>query len=164
MGLGIQVTTVVINEHRKEEGKTHVGTDTVWRTIHRLKPVVKRTPTASQGSHDAHAAWTIARKNWIAQLLIRIGELTDDQVNSLKVNGELPEYFDKTKLTELKLEQIAWFDKTHKKVIIGMGSDYQTKFPRDKDGNLDPDGDVRIECSYESKVSGGSSGNAWGRD
>jgi hypothetical protein len=33
-----------------------------------------------------------------------------------------------------------------KKDIRGMGSDYQTKFPRDKEGNLDPDSDVRELC------------------
>ena len=34
------------------------------------------------------------------------------------------------------------FDKTHKKVVIGMGKDFLTKFRRDKEGNLDPTGNL----------------------
>jgi hypothetical protein len=142
MGMGIRVTHQVVNSHRLEGGGDLVGSDTIWRSVHRLNPVVERTPTASQGSKDKLAAWTVARKGWIAQLLIRFGEMSDEKLETLKVDGILPPYFRIENLTSLTLDQIAWFDETHKKVVIGMGKDFQTKFRRDEHGNLDPNGTV----------------------
>ena len=47
------------------------------------------------------------------------------------------------KLGSLNLEQVRWWDETHKKVETGSVKEFQTLFCWDKkDGNLDPYGKV----------------------
>ena len=71
---------------------------------------VECTPTARQGSKDTLTAWPKAQKNWIAQLLIQFGAMTSKQLERLKVDGDLPAYFDAAaKLMKLNFDQIAWF-------------------------------------------------------
>jgi hypothetical protein len=142
MGLSFSVTHHIVNEHRREENGVLVGRDAVWRTVKRLNPVVQKTPRSSQGNTDATSGWAIARKNWVAQLLIRLGRMPDDELETLKVDGVLPDHFNIDKLTKLSIPQMSWFDETHRKVTIGIGADFQTKFRRDENGNLDPNGTI----------------------
>jgi hypothetical protein len=41
MGMGIRVTHHVVNSHRIEDGLEIVGSDTIWRSVHRLNPIVE---------------------------------------------------------------------------------------------------------------------------
>ena len=57
---------------------------------------------------------------------------------------DVPDYFKVDKLTKVLLDQIVWWDETHKKVLVGrqgVGSvDFQIQFYRDENGKLDLEG------------------------
>ena len=76
----------------------------------------------SQGS-TAETPWTVARMNFVAQLAIRFRILDPSNLEKLKVGGELPEYFQETKLPELHKDQVCWFNGTHtNNNWVGIGS------------------------------------------
>ena len=54
-------------------GKSIVGQTTILNTYHRMKPLVTKVVTISQGSSDPTSAWAKARFNWVKQLGIRFG-------------------------------------------------------------------------------------------
>ena len=70
--------------------------------------------------------------------MIRFG-LIDSVPDSL---GILQPWFDKSKLTAIKMTQVGWFDETHTKCTIGgqkadQSKRHVVKFPRDQHGKLD---------------------------
>ncbi len=67
--------------------------------------------------------------------------------------GEIPKWFDAKQMSKLKMAQAVWWDKKHKKCIIGGQQGRKTtnfvRFPRDDNGKID-----LVDGSYDdSKVS-----------
>jgi hypothetical protein len=67
--------------------------------------------------------------------------------------GEIPKWFDAKQMSKLKMAQAVWWDKKHKKCIIGGQQGRKTtnfvRFPRDDNGKID-----LVNGSYnESEVS-----------
>ena len=59
----------------------------------------------------------------------------------LKLSGDgIPASLDSTKMSKLKLEQIGFFDETHRKVRIGHMKDYTYRLKRDNNRILSNDG------------------------
>jgi hypothetical protein len=69
IGLGICVTRHMVNAHCYEDGGELVRLDSIWQTVHRLQPVVERTPVLLMpGSH----AYTRASVNLLTAVVIPI--------------------------------------------------------------------------------------------
>mmetsp|Transcript_9551 Transcript_9551/g.17990 ORF Transcript_9551/g.17990 Transcript_9551/m.17990 type:complete len:419 (-) Transcript_9551:569-1825(-) len=115
----------------------------------RLKPTVTRVVRRSQGSSDPDAPWSKARCAWVRQLLIRFGKMEYDGPHPI------PKEFDVHLLGRLSEEQVGFWDETHKVVESGeFGSkrNVQIRFHRDKEGRLDPNGELRsagIQMSFK---------------
>ena len=115
-GYGLRMTTNMVNEYCRSQNLPSFTIGPVHTAFGKLKPKVCRVKKRPQGSTDPNAPWSRARLNWVTQLLVRFGMLKSSELGSLidPVTGELPEYFDKDKLTRLLPEQVAWFDETEK--------------------------------------------------
>lgn len=141
--MGLRMTTNMVNEFCRTQNVPSFTMGPVHTAFKKLKPKVCKIKQRPQGSTDKDAPWSKARLNWVTQLLIRFGKL-ESQVDP--ATGHPPAYFDSeklTKLTKLTLEQVAWFDETHRKCTIGnevagsISSKTYVRFPRDADGKLD---------------------------
>ena len=107
-----------------------------------------------QGSHDPDSPWSRARFLVVKQLLIRLGELEDS-------SEPLPPKFDPELLGKFELDQIVWWDETHRKCLIGgitSTRDLCLQFKRDKQGKLDHrNGEYskveikKLNCKYEDE-------------
>ncbi len=88
----------------------------------------------------------MARLEFVTQILVRFGLLAADKVRSKK--GNLPDKFNVAKMTKMIMNQIAFCDKTHKKVRIGkVGSNalkFQVHFKRTSKGKVDPENGTRL--------------------
>jgi hypothetical protein len=79
-----------------------------------------------------------------------------------KNGGTLPAWFDPDKMEPLKPQQVAWWDETHRKCIIGgqrAGATHYVRFPRTPEGKLDleagnfDDSEVAwVNVKYEKEV------------
>ena len=78
----------------------------------------------AQGSDD-DIAWGLARFFWVSQLLIRFGLLTGTAATAFiwmvaAVPPSLvPSYFDLAVIGSVSIYQVAWWDETHKKPVLG---------------------------------------------
>ena len=123
---------------------TKVGKSAVASCIKRMTKLVYSASTRPQGSSDVDAVWSIARRRWAAQILLRLGviEEDDDRLNEFRENGVLPKCFQKQHLTPLDWKRVGFFDEVHRKALLGfINKDRVVQFPRDKDGKYDPDGE-----------------------
>jgi hypothetical protein len=95
---------------------------------------------------DPDSNFCKANYRWATQQLLRYGALKQAEVPTIfQVNGEYPKCFQVDKLKPLRLEQITWFDESHKKQHVGkMKNDkkIQMRFRRNADGKLDPNGEL----------------------
>eukprot|EP00978_Attheya_sp_CCMP212_P016211 scaffold42271_cov33-Attheya_sp.AAC.2 len=91
---------------------------TLYQAYLRLEPVVTPIQKSKQGSQDPTSGWAIARKNQSQQMLIRFGAQED--ISFFKEGDVIPDYFNPDKMTMLSLEQVAFWDETHKKVHVGF--------------------------------------------
>jgi hypothetical protein len=139
-GFGLRLTKELLNEHRRQNQLEVVGLTTVWMAYLRLKPIISPVKKRKQGSNDPTSPWAKARFEYVTQILVRFGEkvLVDD----IKApDGSIPDKFDLAKLTKVSINQVAFWDETHKKVRVGQvtanGMDYQVRFRRDESGKLD---------------------------
>jgi hypothetical protein len=144
-GFGLRLTKELLNEHRQQKNLPTVGLTTVWMAYLRLKPVITPIRKRKQGSNDPASPWAIARLEYVTQILVRFGGLlTTEEVAGLAPPGELiPDKFNVLKLTKVSINQIAFWDETHKKVRVGQvganGMKYQVRFRRDDDGKVNAD-------------------------
>ena len=164
-GLGLTQTICLVNTHRGQcvpplvdVGRSAVHSASLW-----LKPLVTPILDSKQGSFDVTSAWAIARLFFVLQLLVRFGMMTGLAAWLFVLAGEpgeglpaaemasmataVPAFFILGRIGSLELTQIAWWDETHKKPIIGgAGHDSrfsrtQYRFRRDEHGGLDPEGE-----------------------
>jgi hypothetical protein len=140
-GFGLRHTQELVNEHRRDSNKTIVGLNTVWVAYVRMNPVVTPIGKRKQGTTDPQSPWAMARLQFVTQILVRFGLLAADRV--LNEQGNLPDKFNVAKLTKMTINQIAFWDETHKKVRIGKvganGVKFQVRFKRTPEGKVDPE-------------------------
>jgi len=158
-GLGLTQTMHLVNTHRGPP-LVAVGRSAVHGASLRLKPLVTPILDSKQGAFDVTSAWAIARLFFVLQLLVRFGLMTGLAAWLFILAGEglsaaemapmataVPAFFILGRIGSLELTQIAWWDETHKKPIIGgAGHDSrfsrtQYRFRRDEHGGLDPEGE-----------------------
>ena len=156
-GFGYRQATYLVNEYRErlEPPKVAVGRTAVYSAVQRLNPKVTAVLIAKQGSYDVASPWAIARLRFSCQLLVRLGLMTPldawvkaDHVPLILQNpANIPSYFKVANIGgSLHVNQIAFWDETHKKPVIGgvgheaAGSRKQTRFRRDVNGKLDVNG------------------------
>jgi hypothetical protein len=113
--------TILVNEHRKEDGKEPLGCSAVYNASLSLRPKVVTIKSMSQGEgRDEGSNYRKARYNYIRHLLVRFGI---DLVHPEDAPDPLLDWLNSDKLTEgkhlLVISQIAWWDETHQKCKIG---------------------------------------------
>jgi hypothetical protein len=139
-GYGLRLTRELLNEHRRQNDLEVVGLTTVWMAYLRLKPIVTPIKKRKQGSNDPNSPWAKARLEYVSQILGRFGAMPS--IDDLKApDGTIPGKYNAGKLTKVSINQVAFWDETHKKVRVGQvsanGVNYQVRFRRDENGKLD---------------------------
>ena len=139
-GFSIHQTKEHVNRYRQVNNLPSVTYSPIKNCLMRMKPMVNRIGRRAQGSDDINSAWCRARNNWDTQILIRFGKLKGAELEYLKKDGSLPDYFNPEKFPKIEVDQVVWWDETHKKCTIGgQGKNKETyvRFPRDEHGKLD---------------------------
>jgi hypothetical protein len=156
-GVGFTNAMHLVNEYRThlDPPLEHVGRSAVWSAIQRLEPKTTAVLVCKQGSYDPTSEWAKARHRFTNQLLVQFSLKTpmqawvevDNIPLVLQNPANIPSYFDVTKIGgTLSVNQIAYWDETHKKPVIGgkgheaAGSRMETRFRRDATGKLHPNG------------------------
>jgi hypothetical protein len=165
-GHGIKQTTAHVNEWRVSQGMMHLGESAVYSAHLRMEPDVTPIGNRKQGAFDSDTPWAKARYGWVIQLLTRLRQ-ADMSLPDLKAAGlvkdtatQIPAMFDKGKLTPLSLKQIAFWDETHKKCILGDvgGHGLQIRYKRGADGMVDKENGTladqthQVKAKYENEV------------
>ena len=156
-GLSIRKTWYNVNYHRQESNKELLSESTVVSAIRRMKPKIVRIEKRKQGSSDPTSHWSIARKLWTTQLLIRFGALDENELQQ-----PIERKFCRREVGALELTQVVWWDETHRKCLIGglsASKDYAVLFPRSQDGNIDLENGsysnkkiTRLNVKYEKEA------------
>ena len=145
---GSQVTAWnLVNIKRSKRFAPSVTLSAVASCAFRMKPKVVPISWRKQGSIDEGSKWCCARKKNCIQLGIRMGVIDVEVDFPEECVGGIPNYFDRTKLSLIKKDQVASWDEVHRKCQAGtdsVGSLIVTAnrknlscFPRDKDGRVD---------------------------
>ncbi len=140
-GFSISLTQWMVNQHRKETGEESLTQSPIRHLMKRLKPSVRKVKKQAQGSTDPTSKWARARLGFNTQFLIRFGKLPEEEFEKIRQRngGTLPAWFDPDKMRPLKPQQVAWWDETHRKCIIGgqrAGATHYVRFPRTPEGKL----------------------------
>ena len=64
--LGFRMTTMLVNEHRREEGKERVGVSAVMNAFYRLQPkvnIIQKVQSGGLNQAWMDASYNIAKKN-----------------------------------------------------------------------------------------------------
>jgi hypothetical protein len=162
-GASFGTTTSILNRHRTEEGREHVGRSAVLGFAHSLGPQVRKRGKRAQGSKVKEDDWAQARWAWVLQLLIRFRRIVDVEqiraeinrhrrelgVEELADSDPLPAYFDPAALEAggfmLSIPEVTIWDETHFQVKSGgaghsgIGSDMAWRFARDENGDVTDD-------------------------
>ena len=109
--MGFRNTTIMVNHHRREEGRIPVGHNTVMNAFDRMQPLITKIEKRCQGDTN-NDEWACARKNWSKQLLIMRGVITKEQLLTEYPEG-IPTEYDPDKLPSITKNQVAFFDETH---------------------------------------------------
>jgi hypothetical protein len=158
-GLGIATTHSLLNDDREDRGLGPATVHAVTSCHLRMGVRVITSKALKQGSAASTAAWSRARFNWTAQLLIRmsvngkrkwdpdLAELQERGLVGLEEN-EIPAYFRYDLLTPFDVKDVVWWDETHAKVMFGsamLTGKYKMshyRYPRGADGRICLDGEV----------------------
>jgi hypothetical protein len=163
-GFSLSLTQWMANQHRKETEEDSLTQSPIRHLMKRLKPSIRKVKKQAQGSTDPTSKWARARLGFNTQILIRSGKLPEEEFEKIrqKNGGTLPAWFDPEKMKPLKPQQIAWWDETHRKCIIGgqrAGATHYVRFPRTPEGKLDleagkyDDSEVAwVNVKYEKEV------------
>ena len=136
--MGFRNTTVMVNQHRRDEGRGPVGRNAVMNAFDRMNPILTHTEKMCQGDNK-NDSWRLAQKNQAKQNLIMRGLITREQLLT-EYDGDIPPFFDPRKLPTITREQVAFFDETHIEQEAGVISKtgIQIRFPRDEHGKYAP--------------------------
>ena len=139
-GLSLKSTWRNVNKHRDESNQELVSESCVAYALRKMKPKLIRIKKRKQGSTDPNSNWSKARHLWCIQLLIRFGELKLDDLYEYDELQRSADRFNRELIGELELNQVVWWDETHRKCLIGGSSstkNYQMLFQRDRNGRID---------------------------
>ena len=75
---GFRMTTLLVNEHRREEGKEKVSTSAVMSAFYRLEPKVSIIEKVQSGG--TNKGWMDASYNVAKQMQVMLGRITDDEI------------------------------------------------------------------------------------
>ena len=75
---GFRMTTLLVNEHRREEGKEEVSTSAVMSAFYRLEPKISIIEKVQSGG--TNQGWIDASYNVAKQMQIMLGKLSDDDI------------------------------------------------------------------------------------
>ena len=127
-GNAIQLTATIILLQMMVDGiNASVSPTAVKSVIERMNLITNVIKVRGQWSEN-HEVWIIARYNWSLHLLVRMGYHEHEiVVMHLKTFDPLPDWLNRQKLEEgnhcFHICQVAWFDETHFKVLLGhLGS------------------------------------------
>ena len=76
--LGFRMTTMLVNEHRREEGKERVGVSAVMTAFYRLSPkitIIEKVQSGGLNDKWMHASYNIAK-----QMQVMLGRITDEEI------------------------------------------------------------------------------------
>ena len=79
-------TTLLVNEHKREEGKERVNTSAVMNAFYQLEPKISIIEKVQSGG--TNQGWIDASYNVATQMQIMLGKLSDDDImidNKVKV-------------------------------------------------------------------------------
>ena len=145
-----------MNEHLLSEGRESATRASIVSVIKRCKPKITKVIKQKQGSSDVTSAWARARWMQTRQFLIRLGDI--DETTSFI--GPVEKRWDRDSLGHLSLDQIAWWDETHRKCLIGGipgNKEFTLHFKRNKEGLLDEKGKysdkklIKLNVKYENE-------------
>ena len=108
--LSLRDTLNAVNLHREDQDGESFALSFIHMTVAALNTKLLKVSTISQGSKDATSLWASAKKNWATQLLVRLG-------NTESIDSD--NIFNWSKKQSLTMEQVAWWDETHRKFVIG---------------------------------------------
>jgi len=160
-GYGVKQTTVHVNAWRKANTTLGpLGVSAVYSAHKRLDPEMTRVKSRKQGSYDAESKWAKARYHWVSQLMIRLSEWKPDlaELKAAKLvkddAASIPACFDFAKLTPLSINQIAFWDETHRKCNLGDvgGHGILYRYPRNEEGQLDLENGTYAEEKAQVKA------------
>ena len=146
-GLSIKRVWENTNRHRRENDDELVSEAAIYYAVRKMKPKIVNMTKRKQGSSDPNSNWAQARRAWTQQLLARLGKLVREPKH-----GPLEKRFDGDIQGKLALDQIVWWDETHRKCLIGgqnPSKSIQMLFPRNKEGRIDIE---KGEYSQERKT------------
>ena len=129
-GLSVERSRQMLNEHMLENNKEGYTRSAVDSLVLRMNPRIEKITKRKQGSRDPNNPWSQARLLWSKQLLIRFGELPSEE-NEPRFNQSIA--------GKLDLDQVVWWDETHRKCLIGgltTSRNFSMKFRRDENGKL----------------------------
>jgi len=133
-GQSINTAWHLVNKHEIESNGSEaesISKSAVMGLVKRLNPKLITVKKRKQESTNPDDPWCRARHLWCKQLIVRFG--------IVKVTDPTPA-FDINLIGNLKLEQVVWWDETHKKCLIGGFSssrEFGFVFKRDKQGKID---------------------------
>ena len=155
-GLSLSNTWKNVNRHREDNELPLVSESCVSVTLRKMKPKMVRIKKRKQGSTDPESLWAKARYEWSTQLLVRFGKL-----NVEELPRPVEKRFYRSSVGELEIQQVVWWDETHRKCLIGGSSttkDYQMLFMRNSDGKINlengeysSDIKTRLNVKYEKE-------------
>ena len=102
-GAGFCLTTEIVNEHRRSEGKCEVSRYCVMSAFYRMNPRITTTCKIVSGWNNEKLI--NSRSNYTKQLMIMLGKFTEDQIminaDELRLFGPIPLWFNPTLLPKL---------------------------------------------------------------
>ena len=147
-GLSRQRTWENVNRHRRENNEELLSESCIAYALRKMRPKMVTIKKRKQGSTDPGSNWAQARYAWTCQLLARFGRL-----ERTPSHGPIERKFDQQLQGKLELDQIVWWDETHRKCLIGSANNpnknYHILFPRNKEGQFDLE---KGEYSKEQKT------------
>ena len=114
-GAGFHLTTEIVTEHFRSEGKCEVSRYCVMSSFYCMNP--QNTTTRKIVSGGNNDEWINARGNHTKQLMIMLGKLTEEKITTnaevLRLFRSIPPWFDPTLLPKLIHTQITQWDECH---------------------------------------------------
>ena len=122
-GNSIEMTVALLNDYRAEHHLELLGYSAVYSCYKRMKPKVVTFKKRQQGSSDPTSGWAIARRMIFSQVLLRQGEIKEDDhlLDQYRdaITGELPPYFQMKNLTPIDRNRLGYWDEAHRKCRVG---------------------------------------------
>jgi hypothetical protein len=152
-GLGFRFTTLMVNQHRIDEGNYPIGRNAVMNHFDRMRPKITKIQKCCQANSN-NEKWVLARFNQCKQYLIMFGKITLPTLMEEYSHGTIPKEFDPEQLPKVSIDQIIWYDETHIQQEGGRVSrgGVQIRFPRDANGAFSSSLDEPTDEMYSAPL------------